>query len=873
MVTRAPSTSVLPIDAVLPEVLAALDGNASEGLGAVVLRAPTGAGKTTRVPPALLDAGVEGQIIMLEPRRVAARAAARRIAEERGWRLGEEVGYQIRFDRKAGPKTRILVVTEGILVQMLQDDPFLEGVGALVFDEFHERQLASDLALAMARRVRQEARDGLKLVVMSATLDPAPIARWLGGDTPCPVVESEGRLYPVDIRHLDPPDPRPMPTVVAQGVRRMLDAVDGDVLAFLPGVGEIRRTAELLAPLEDQGVRILQLYGDLPPEQQDAVLARRGERRVVLATNVAETSVTIDGIAAVVDSGQARSLRFDPALGLDRLELGRISRASADQRTGRAGRQGPGVCLRLWTSHDDRSLTPRDTPEIRRVDLAGPVLQLMAWGETNLDTFPWFEAPKSEVLARARTLLVDLGALDDSSNLTALGRAMARLPIHPRLARLLIAGAAAGTLRQTSLAAALLSERDVVNRPTGRRPVVAMATATSDVVDRVEAVERFLAGGYGETVLGPVHPGRSRHIDRVARQLERQARQRLRSTGSADWNKDSGIHGVPDDLDADDALRWSLLAAFPDRLAKRREAGSRRGVMVGGRGVRLAEMSAVHDAELFLCLELDAGARGEALVRQASAVERRWLPAHRVSTGTVALFDPERQRVLGRWREHYRGLVLAERDHVPEIAAVERVLQEAAAEALDSDTPERVLPTDREFGEFLDRVRCLEEWMPELDLPKVDPEGLQALLPALVTGRRSFDELRRAPWLDILRGLLEPRQWQAIETLAPSHYTVPSGSRIRLRYTPGEPPILAVRIQELFGLSTTPTLAEGRVPLLLHLLAPNHRPQQVTRDLGSFWRNTYPEVRKELKGRYPKHAWPEDPLAAEPERRPKRRPR
>lgn len=837
----------LPIDDALSELVESVRSD-----GAVVLRAPAGAGKTTRVPPALLGANcVQGQIVMVEPRRIAVRASARRIAAEQGFEVGREVGYRIRFERRESKATRILVVTEGVLVQMLQADPFLEGIGALIFDEFHERHLASDLALAMARRVREQARDDLALVVMSATLDPEPIARWLGD---CPVIESHGRLYPVEILFEERPDPRPLPARMASGIRRMLDTGEGDLLAFLPGVGEIRRTAELLASLDQADVRVMQLYGDLGAKEQDAVLVRGARRKVVLSTNVAETSLTIDGVGAVIDGGMARTLRFDPALGLDRLELGRISRASADQRAGRAGRQGPGHCLRLWTEHDDRSLPTRDVPEVRRVDLASATLQLRAWGEADLDSFPWFEAPDPKSLERAHRLLSDLGAFGSDGSVTPLGHTMARLPVAPRLARLLVAGHRAGIPRRAALAAALQSERDVVNRPTGHRPVVATRRAESDLLDRLTAVEDHLRGGYGECALGPVLAGRVRQVERVANQLERLARRRL------------GTPGKPKG-DADEALLEALLTAFPDRLARRREPESRRALMVGGRGVRLSGMSALGDEELFLCLELDAGGqRGDALVRRASRVDRAWLDASELRQETGAVFDEERQRVVGRRQTLYRDLVLEERQNDPGSEAAEEVLVVVAGERLD-----QVLPDDRELGELLDRWRCLAEWMPELGLPPVDEGALVALLPLLAAGRRSFTELRRAPWLQVLRGTLDHHQATALERHAPSHLEVPSGSRIRLRYTPGDPPVLAVRIQELFGLAATPTVARGKVPVLLHLLAPNHRPQQITHDLASFWNNTYPEVRKELKGRYPKHAWPEDPSAARPERRPRRK--
>jgi ATP-dependent helicase HrpB len=442
----------LPIDEALPALIAAL----REGPAAVLI-APTGAGKTTRVPPALLAAGIGAgkQIVMLEPRRIAARAAARRMAEEGGqegqWTLGRDVGYQVRFERRAGPETKILVVTEGILVQRLQADPFLEDVGAVIFDELHERNLQTDLSLAMARRVQRDARPDLKLLAMSATLDPGPVAAFLGD---CPVIESRGRLHPVDIFYMDHPDDRALPGQIAAGVRRVLDATPGDLLAFLPGVGEIQRSTEALAGLAaERDLAVLPLYGDLPAERQDEVLRPLSRRKVVLATNVAETSITIDGVTAVVDSGLVRRLRFDPATGLDRLELGKVSRASADQRAGRAGRQAPGICLRLWPAWEHAALPERETPEIARVDLAGPALQLLAWGEPDLAAFDWLEPPDPSALAAATLLLRQLGAVD-GHGVTALGRTMARLPIHPRLARLLVAGHRLGRTSEAALLAA-----------------------------------------------------------------------------------------------------------------------------------------------------------------------------------------------------------------------------------------------------------------------------------------------------------------------------------------------------------------------------------------------------------------------------------
>ena len=868
----SPSSSLkpLPIDGVLADLADALRSSPC-----VVLEAPPGAGKTTRVPPALLrsDGLSQGQIVVLEPRRIAARAAARRIADEQGWRLGEEVGYRIRFENRSSPQTRILVVTEGILVRMLQQDPFLEDVAAIIFDEFHERHLDSDLALAMALRVQRQVRDDLKMVVMSATLDAAPIAAYLDD---CPVIESRGRSFPVDIQYLDLPDPRPLPTATAHAVRRVLPETSGHLLVFLPGVGEIRRCADLLKSGPGIGdAKIYQLYGDLPSEKQDAVLRSGTTRKVILATNVAETSITIDGVGAVVDSGWARSLRFDPAYGLDRLQLARISLASADQRAGRAGRQGPGSCLRLWTEHDHRSLLPHDVAEIRRLDLAAPLLQLYAWGEAAPRDFEWLESPEPQAIERAQTLLQDLGALhpaggsrgSDGWTVNSLGRAMAKLAAHPRLARLLIEGQRQDMVRQAALAAALLAERDIVNRPTGQRRVVAMRSSTSDLVDRLDALEELDRSGYGETALGPVHAGRCRHVRRTAQHLERQLKRVHKTdTGPVEpWEMDT-----PSDLESDDEarLRRLLLAAFPDRVVKRREPGSRRGVMVGGRGARLSEMSAVDSSDLFLGLESDGGGRNrqDVLIRQASAIEMDWLPSEEIEQRLETELDAERGKVVGRRVTAYRDLVLHSVDVDPGSAEAGRVLAKAAAERW----PEVLPQDDRELMDFLARLRSLAHWRPDLELPtfeEADPD----LLATLCDGKRSMEALRRLPWRDMLEGTLDHRQRQALQRGAPSHLEVPSGSKIRLRYEPGQPPVLAVRIQELFGLDVTPTVAEGRQPVLLHLLAPNQRPQQVTHDLPSFWRNTYPAVRKELYGRYPKHAWPEDPLTASPETRPGRK--
>lgn len=867
----APHLSPLPIDEVLPELLAALRERS-----AAVLEAPTGAGKTTRVPPALLEAGIGGagtgadggRILVSEPRRLAARAAARRMAHERrgvGWELGGVVGYQVRFDRRATDDTRLLVMTEGVLVQRLQRDPFLEGVSVLVFDEIHERSLQLDLALAMARRVQREVRPDLKLIAMSATLDPGPVAEFLGEPgAPAPVIASRGRLHPVEIRYQGSLEPsgsgtsrsrRAIASSAAAGARDMLAETPGDVLVFLPGVGEIRAAEEELGDLTASGLDVLPLFGDLPPDRQDAVLSPSDRRKVVLATNVAETSVTVPGVTAVVDTGLARQLRFDPSIGLDRLDLVRISRASADQRAGRAGRERPGVALRLWHELEQRGLAERETPEIRRVDLAAPVLQLLAWGESDPEVFGWFEAPAAEALAAARELLARLGATN-AQGITAEGRRLAALPVHPRLGRLLSEGHRRGVTAESALAAAVLAERDPVRAERGP-DASPPSPSFSDLLDRVEAVDAF--GRTGRTPRfssGRFLPGAARFVLQARDQLAHLAERELRDPETPAPKTRSATT---------EALSRALLAAFPDRLCRRRAQRDPRGVMVGGRGVVLARESAVTEVELFLALDLDAGTPGvhaEALVRRASGVERAWLPEERLRTTTEAEFDPDRERVLAFRRTRWEDLAIEEKEVPAPAGDAARVLAEAAAEDL-----ERALPLEQAaVASFLDRVRSLARWRPDLELPTFGPDELRELLPHLTVGKRSLAELRRAPLLDVLRGSLDYRQLQALERDAPERLAVPSGSRIRLGYTPGEPPVLAVRIQELFGLTQTPSVAGGRVPVTLHLLAPNQRPQQVTQDLASFWANVYPEVRKELAGRYPKHAWPEDPLSAEPMR-------
>jgi ATP-dependent RNA helicase HrpB len=768
----------------------------------------------------------------------------------------------VRFDRKWRQTSRIVVVTEGTLVRMLQSDSFLEDVGAVVFDEFHERSLDTDLSLAMTRRVQETVRPDLKLVVMSATLSAEAVSQYLG----CPVVSSEGRLHSVKIEYLPRVESTPWPVATARTVERLLTRTSGDVLVFLPGLREIRETARELEPLaREREFAVMLLHGDLPAEQQDAALSKQSRRKVVLSTNVAETSVTVEGVTAVIDTGLVRQLKFDPNAGLDRLELTPISRASAEQRAGRAGRTQPGVCVRLWSEASQRARPEQTEPEIRRVDLAGPVLQLLSWGESDVFSLPWFEPPREASVQHAEELLRRLGAIDSDRRVTELGQRLAELPVHPRLGRLLIEGERLGCLERTTMAAALLAERDPFERVTG----VGRSShqySRSDVLDRVEALEAFEARGEVDSTIGRLQRAGAQTVLRVRDQLLRLVCEE--HAPRTPLGPPFGRGGK------ETAVLQAVLAAFPDRLAKRREANSPRGVMVGGRGVRLDGRSTVTRDELFVCLDVDDSA-SEAVVRLASAVERDWLLADQVTIAIEVSFDATNERVQARRQVRWDDLVLEESPAaLPVDDSVANLLAQAAVAKW-----ERVrLTDDSPAGRYLTRVRWLRGVVPELELPAFDDAQLQELLPSLIadtatrTGAtcRSFAELREAPWLETIQNALTVPQRQAVEREAPERIVVPSGSRIVLQYEVGRPPVLAVRIQEVFGLRATPRVAHSRVSVLLHLLAPSHRPQQITDDLASFWSNAYPKIKSELRRRYPKHAWPDDPLTATPERRPGR---
>ncbi|MWV12175.1 ATP-dependent helicase HrpB [Pseudomonas sp. R-28-1W-6] len=835
----------LPIDAVLPALRAALAERHE-----AVLEAPPGAGKTTRVPLALLaEPWLAGQrILMLEPRRLAARAAAERLASELGEPVGETVGYRIRLESKVGPRTRIEVVTEGILARRLQDDPALDGVGLVIFDEFHERSLDADLALALCLNGRELLREEppLKVLLMSATLEGERLSRLLGE---APVVSSAGRMYPVDIRWGSPFQPGEwLEPRVVQTVLQALADEPGSLLLFLPGQAEIRRVHEQLAEaLSGRGeILLCPLHGELDLAAQRAAIeaAPAGKRKVVLATNIAETSLTIDGVRVVVDAGLARVPRFDPASGMTRLDTQRISRASATQRAGRAGRLEPGVCYRLWSQAQHEQLAAYGNAEILAADLAGLALQLARWG-VEPHELAWLDMPPAAPFAQARDLLTRLGALDERGVLTTHGQAMAELPAHPRIAHLLLRGQALGLGTLACDLAALLGERDIL------RGAGADLHSRIALLSGAEQAQRGAKGG----------------VQR-ARQLARQFRGYLRGPAR---------EAVADP----EHPRWlgCLLAfAYPDRVARQRRAGGGDYRLANGRAAQFGEPDALMKHEWLVIADLGS--------RQGQREERIYLAAdldpvlfdtvlaEQVSSREELEWD-EREGVLRAERQRKVGELVLSREplqQLDEAARARALLGLVRRKGLE------LLPWTAELRQWQARVALLRRLdlaeKPDSDWPDVSDAALLAsledwLLPYL--GKVS--RLSHFASLDlpgILAGLLPWPLPQRLDELAPRSLTVPSGSRIAIDYGE-EPPVLAVRLQELFGLAATPRIGGGRLGLKLHLLSPARRPVQVTQDLASFWANTYGEVKKDLKGRYPKHYWPDDPLIAEPTARAKPR--
>ncbi len=849
----------LPIEDVLPQVIAAVRER-----GVCVLVAPPGAGKTTRVPGALLDAGVvTGEIVVLQPRRLAARLAAARVASERGGGLGGEVGYEVRFDRKVSAATRIKFVTEGVLTRRLLADPELRGVGAVIIDEFHERHLDGDLALALVERLRAR-RPELRLMVMSATLDAEPVAAFLGD---APVVRSEGRTFPVTIEHIEQPDDRPLGKQVSAAVRRLAqDKLDGDILVFLPGSGEIRRVAEDVAEAAAiHGLAVMPLHGDLTAEDQDRAVRPASQRKLILATNVAETSVTIDGVVGVIDSGLARIARHSPWSGLASLQVEPVSRASCAQRAGRAGRTRPGRVVRLYTRHDHDTRRAFEVPEVARTDLAGAALELHGAGLAGLAALRWYEPPPAIAATAAEELLVRLGAVDQGE-ITTLGRRMLRLPVHPRLARLVCEAERRGVGEEACMIAALLGAREL--RLERRGPAgAAKLTSPSDLIDDLDAMLDARQHGLRADRLrrDGLDIATAHTVDRVANQLERMVDRR---------------RGQMSDDDVDRELMIAILTAFPDRVGKRRAPrtpgaqrrtdNDRRGatgdeiVFAGGGSGTLAHSSAVIDAELVVAVDVaQTGARGQASkvqIRRASAIEASWLLdlyLDRIAEVDELVWNAAKQRVERITQMTYDGLPIDDQRDVDGARragrpAAELLARQAIAAGIDKFVDQDAL------AEWRARVTLVAKLANNPALVAPTDDALAEILGRACEGLISFDELRKVDLLHLLDaqlGELRP----LVDRLAPTHLQLPRRGRTPIHYTPDQPPWIASRMQDFFGLARAPAIGDGKVPLVIHLLAPNQRPVQVTSDLPGFWVKHYPALRKQLMRRYPKHAWPEDP--------------
>ncbi|THF74927.1 ATP-dependent helicase HrpB [Cohnella fermenti] len=853
-------TARMPVEQAIPELKEALEKH-----GSAVLVAEPGAGKTTRVPIALLEepwlAG--SKIIMLEPRKLAARNAARYMASTLGEKVGETVGYRVRMDTRVGPRTRIEVVTEGVLTRMLQSDPSLEEAGLVIFDEYHERSLQADLGLALALQCRALFREELRIAVMSATLEAEPVASLLGG---APVVRSEGRMYPVETRYA--PEKTQGATeaeTTAFVLRALSEQSAGDVLVFLPGAGEIRRVEARLRPaLAGKAVDVAPLHGSLPQEAQDRALAPSapGRRKVVLSTAVAESSLTVEGVTIVVDAGLMRVPRFSPRTGMARLETIPVSLASADQRRGRAGRLAPGVCYRLWTEEENRYLAPAGTPEIVAADLASLALDLAVWGVENPQELAWLDPPPAAAYQQARELLTELGALTEKGGLSPHGERMARLGVHPRLAHMLLRSVPLGLAEEAGRLAALLGERDLL-RGEQRRDVdialrlKALRHGGAHVDERVR--ERLLAEAAelarSAVACGEAGAGGGKEAAGTAGTARA-----VRAAGTA------GTEGTAGAASEEGGAAGILLGfAYPDRIGRRRGPG--RYTLSIGRGAELPAGQLLAQAEYVVVAELDdQGQEGRAQLAaslEAADLERHF--ASLIRREETVRWDAEAQAVRARESRLLGAIVLSERPLAKPSAekVAEALLQGLRQEGL------AMLPWSRSARQLQERGIFLagadSAWPDWSDAALLDT--LEDWLAPYLGGMKSRADLQRVNVAQALESSLSWEQRSRLDREAPTHIAVPSGSRIAVDYSDPKAPFIAVRLQEMFGLPDTPRIAGGRVPLTVHLLSPAQRPVQVTRDLASFWSNAYFEVRKDLKGRYPKHYWPDDPLEATATRR------
>ncbi|PID39441.1 MAG: ATP-dependent helicase HrpB [Proteobacteria bacterium] len=826
----------LPVAGIIDDLASALRNHPS-----AVLVAPPGAGKTTAVPLKLINQPwMSGRrMIVLGPRRITVRAAAHRMAGLLGQPVGQTIGYRVRMDSRVGPRTRIEVVTEGILTRMLQNDPVLADIGLVIFDEFHERSLDADLGLALCRDIQGVLNENLRILVMSATLDPAPVSELLDN---APLVRCEGRTFSVDTRYHDKPAPQDTEQAIVRTIRHAVKAEEGNLLVFLPGVPEIHR---IQRALDETGLPqrwlVTPLYGNLPRDRQNAAIAPppTGHHKIVLATSVAETSLTIEGIGVVVDSGLQRMPRFDPVSGMTRLVTLPVSRASADQRRGRAGRLGPGICYRLWNRAHHQTLVPHNRPEIMDNDLVGLALELAVWGLSEPEALKWLDPPPAAAFNQARQLLGDLMALDDRGTVTPHGRRMAALPLHPRLAHMILSARGEKMGVTACDMAAILSEREII-RFDGRE-------RDADLELRLEALQAYRNDQSWQRYGYRLIPSAAKRVSKVSSVL----RKRLELDGQTDDFAHPGR-----------ILAW----AYPDRIARRRTDRPGRFRLTSGRGAFLDRLDPLSASDYLVAAHLD-GKRQDARIFMAAATDRNQLLEqfeYRIHWRESVIWEAERQMVTA-CRKRVLGAITIETEPLSDPMA------DAVLDALVTGvrrTGIGALPWTPSLRNWQSRVCLLARidapggpW-PDLGDIQLDATVDQWLAPYLA-GITRFKDIGTPLLGEALAGRLTWQQRRRLEQLAPTHITVPSGFRRPIDYSQADP-ILAVRIQEMFGAAQTPTIADGRLPLVLHLLSPAGRPVQITRDLAGFWVTGYPSVKKELKGRYPKHAWPENPLGATP---------
>jgi len=837
--------SCLPIFELEAKILAAL-----ATIPRLILQAPTGSGKSTQVPQILLDHGLagDGQIVVLQPRRLPTRLLAARIAQERDTALGKEVGYQIRLDNVTSQETRIRFVTEGILLRQMVSDPELSGISTIIFDEFHERHLYSDIALARALEIQEQRRPNLQLIVMSATLDTDQLQSYL---SPCTVLTSAGRTFPVEIEYLKRQVVDEPPWELAADALAQADNDSGDVLIFMPGAYEIARTIEEIKRSRFDGI-VLPLHGDLSARAQDAAVASYNKRKVVVSTNVAETSLTIDGITLVIDSGLAKIARYDPHRGINTLITEKISRASADQRAGRGGRTAPGHCIRLWSERDHLNRRPQDLPEVKRLDLAEVILNLKASGVTDITRFRWLEKPDARSLSRANELLTDLGAIDRSSEkVTLLGTRMLSFPVHPRYSRMLLMAHELGCVSTVALIAALTQERSLLRKAENKqmehdRELLLGAEAESDFFVLIRAWLYAHQHGAEQARRLGIRYAVAQQVGHLFGQFLEIARAEHLDTA-----------GQPDDFNAE-SLGKCLLVGFSDHLSRRLDAGTLRSDLVHNRRGVLARESAVQKSPLFVAAEIrEVQGRGEELLillSLATAVREEWLRElypDDFQDRHTEYYDAALRRVIGRIDLIFRDLLLHSRRTDPR----------------GDDTTARVLAAeviggrcsldhwDHEVDQWITRLNCLHDWCPELELPEIDEEARRYLLSQLCEGATTYREIKERSVWPVVKGWVPAAQVPLIDRLAPARYELPGGKRLKLQYTRGQSPVLSARIQDLYGVEQSLKICAGRIPILIHVLAPNNRPVQVTQELTTFWRESYPKLKLELQRKYPKHEW------------------